>query len=475
MKNNISAKRLSVYFAIVLLFFSIIIGIIFFNIFKKQTIDIQKNLLIERAETIAEDIGNLNIEEGQMTGYGQYLKSINAIAGANAWVVDKDMNIMTSQNMMHGQMHGINSKTGMGKGKMHGQMHGKNIETEESEEVLEPTKEQEIISMNLPDDTLKVINKVQRGELAVSQNFSGILEEDSITVGAPIKNINGEVEKIVLLHTPVKGIDNAIEKGIQALFISMAIGLLIAIILSIFLSKVFTGPILLKEAEDIIKLENDRKNFLAQIAHELKTPITVMKSSLENFSIKENPTKEELIQNNEEVLDEVNSMQRLVGDLLDLTKLEAPDFSMDIQEISITDLITDIERSMRKFSRDRNIQIISSNIPNIIVKGDYVRLRQMFGIVLNNAVKFSKDNTKIEIIGHDSKIIIRDYGIGIKKSEIDHIFEKFYKNNSEKNIIGTGLGLPIAKEIANRHKIEIKVESEENIGTTFIFDLKNIM
>lgn len=471
MKNNISAKRLSIYFGIVLVFFSIIIGVIFFNIFKRQTIDIQEQLLIERAETIAEDIGNLNIEENQMTGYGQYLKSINAIAGADAWVVDKELNIMTSHSMMHTNMHGNSSKMGMGKGKMH----GKDTSTEETENELEPTNAQEMTNVDLPEDILKIIMTVQKGELAVSQSFSKILGEDSITVGAPIKKSNGEVDKIVLLHTSIKGIDNAIGKGIQALLISMAVGLLIALILSIFLSRIFTGPILLKEAEDIIKLEDDRKNFLAQIAHELKTPITVMKSSLENFNLEENPTKEELMQNNNEVLDEVNSMQRLVGDLLDLTKLEAPDFSMDISEISITDLISDIERSMRKVSRERNIVITSENIPNIIIKGDYVRLRQMLGIVLNNAVKFSKDNSKIEIIGDNSKIIIKDYGIGIKKSEINHIFEKFYKNHSEKNNTGTGLGLPIAKEIANRHKIEMEIKSEENIGTSVLFDLKNIM
>lgn len=484
MKNNISAKKLSLYFATVLLVFALVIGFIFFSLHKKQAIDIQENLLIDRAKTIAKEIENLNFNKGQMSGYGSYLSSINSIAGADAWIVDENMDITTSHSRMHSQGHG-NSSSGMGQGMGLGMGQGRGImrhmeddsDGHMEENVIDNTNtdlEEKSTFIELPKNAEKVINKILSGEVEVNNAFSEILGEKTITVGVPIKTEDGEPKQAVLLHSSIKGVDDAVKQGVNVLFISLLIGLAIAILLSIYLSRVFTGPILLEEAEKIIKMEDDRKNFLAQIAHELKTPITVMKSTLENFDIKDEATVEELRENNNIVLDEVNSLQRLVGDLLDLSKLEATDFSMEISEVIIPDLISDVIRSCRKIAKVKNIEIIQKNIPSIAIEGDYVRLRQMFLIVMDNGIKFSDNNSSIEIIGHVNSISICDNGVGMSKEEISHIFKRFYKSNGKNNEKGTGLGLPIAKEIAKRHEITMTVESEIGKGTCFNFIFSKI-
>ncbi|HHX70991.1 MAG: HAMP domain-containing sensor histidine kinase [Miniphocaeibacter sp.] len=468
-KNNVSAKRLSLYFGIVLVIFSLIIGFIFFGISKKQTIELQENLLIERAETIAENISTLDLGKGQMGGYGMYLKSINSIAGADAWLVDENLNVITSHSQMHNNMHSHENGNGTGMGRMYKRNMQNNEEDNLPEDDIYDTE------INLPENAEKIIKQALSGQVEVSEVFSDILGEQTITVGVPIVSDNGDNKQVVLLHSPVTGIEDAVEQGVKALVMSIGIGLLIAILLSIYLSKVFTGPILLKEAEDIIKLENDRKNFLAQIAHELKTPITVMKSTLENFNIKENPTVEELQEYNSQVLGEVNSLQRLVGDLLDLTKLESPDFSIEISEISLTDLIDDIIRSSRKLALGKNITIIKENIPNVLIRGDYGRLRQMFLILIDNAIKFSEENAEIKVIGEKNSISICDNGIGIKERDLELVFNRFYKDNSEKNSKGTGLGLSIAREIAEKHSGQLTVKSRYKKGTCFIFNYEKIL
>lgn len=470
MKNNVSAKKLSFYFAIVLVVFSLIIGFIFFTLYKKQTIEIQEKLLIERAETIAKDIEKFDTENSQKEGYGNYLRSIKSIVGTDAWIVDENLNITTSHSKMHKKMHGNSNSNNNSKGmKKWGNMMNSSKENEENSICKIDSQE-----IELPANAEKVINEVLSGEVEVNNAFSDILGEDTITVGVPVETNSETGKEAVLLHSPITGIEEAVKQGVKALIISLIIGLILSILLSIFLSKIFTGPILLEEAEKIIEMEDNRKNFLAQVAHELKTPITVMKSTVENFEIKENPTVEELKENNEIVLDEVNSLQRLVGDLLDLSKLEAPDFSMEISDIAMQDLINDVVRSCRKIAKNKNIEVIQENIPQIIFKGDYVRLRQMLLIVLDNGIKFSNENSKIFIKGNKNSIEISDSGIGMSKEELNNIYKKFYKSNLKVNENGTGLGLSIAKEIAKKHNIEIKVNSEINKGTIFYFKFKNI-
>lgn len=109
--------------------------------------------------------------------------------------------------------------------------------------------------------------------------------------------------------------------------------------------------------------------------------------------------------------------------------------------------------------------------------GDYDRLRQMFLVILDNAIKFSKEGDDILIRlykGEKLHVSIRDYGIGISKEELPNIFDKFYKSKLKQNAKGSGLGLAIAKEIAMKHGGTIEVKSEPGMGTEFKFSFTEV-
>ena len=105
------------------------------------------------------------------------------------------------------------------------------------------------------------------------------------------------------------------------------------------------------------------------------------------------------------------------------------------------------------------------------MQGDYLRLRQLLMIAMSNAIKFSPRGGQIEMRLSEHTLTITDHGCGISAEDQKHIFERFYKTLSEENAEGTGLGLPIAKEIAERHKIGLTVTSEEGQGTTVTLEL----
>ena len=231
-------------------------------------------------------------------------------------------------------------------------------------------------------------------------------------------------------------------------------------------------------AKENTKIENLRRNFIANISHELRTPVTVIRGSLEAIKDGVVTDQREIKEYNEQMLTETIYLQRLVSDLTDLANLQNPDFKIEIQKINLKDIMEDALRSMEKLAAPKNLSLnFIAGEGDYTYSGDYDRLRQMFIIVLDNAIKFSYEgeiNGKIDIeLSERVNIIasIRDYGKGIESDELNNIFERFHKQRSEQNKTGTGLGLAIAEEIALRHNISITAENSYP-GTKFIFIFK---
>ena len=119
-------------------------------------------------------------------------------------------------------------------------------------------------------------------------------------------------------------------------------------------------------------------------------------------------------------------------------------------------------------AREKNVNIQIKNPENCFeIHGDYGRIRQMLLIILDNAIKFSPQGADVEINITEGEISIRDFGPGIDKSQLEHIFDRFYKTYGEENKDGTGLGLAIARQIADRHKIGLKAENGLDKGAIF--------
>ena len=378
-------------------------------------------------------------------------------------------------------------------------------------------KGQSFSYLKLPPNAEETIKKAISGETTTTENFNDYLNENSITVAVPIKN--GEtIEGVVLLHSPVKYMSSALKSGIYTLVFSILAALILAGISAVWLSISFTKPLnkirntttklakgnyevttqinqsdeigelaksidklalqLDKSSKESERFEKMRQNFIANISHELRTPITVIRGSIEAICDGIIKDSEQLKDYNEQILSDSIHLQRLVNDLIDLTKLQNTDFSIDKSTINLFEIINDAVRSMKQISTKKGVKINFSSENAIeedryLFVGDYQRIRQMIIIVLDNAIKFSNENQEVDILlkkeNNKYELKICDSGRGIDSKNIGEIFNRYHKSNTEENKNGMGLGLAIAKEIAIRHNIEIIVESEPYIKTVFTF------
>ena len=166
------------------------------------------------------------------------------------------------------------------------------------------------------------------------------------------------------------------------------------------------------------------------------------------------------------MLSESNHLQRLVNDLLDLSKLQDDCFKLQFEQFNLNDVVNDSIRAMRVKSKEKNINIDFKYDDEFVVNADYGRIRQLLIILLDNAVKFSFENSTISInISKDKKLSIINHGEEIPKEKLPYIFDRFYKSITHQNNSGTGLGLSIAKEIVNRHNYEILAFSIDETTT----------
>lgn len=488
MKNKIALK-LTLYFSLTLIIFSIIIGVIFMNLFKRNAVEIHKNDIERRALTIAGTIAELmdgtrlNVNKGMgggmmgksnmamQGGLGAYIRNLNNIAMADAWIVDEELNILTTGTMAHMQYS----------------------------------------YADLPSDADTVVKEAFKGKTIFSEGFSKLLKTPTLTVGTPIKAKN-EIVGALLIHSSVKGMNDAINNGFKILILSMAIALFLSIILSLVMAFSFTKPLKkmkdtaallsdgdygaktgikqndeighLAAAMDILsqrlneasmesdKMQKQRQDFITNISHELRTPVTVIRGSLEAICDGVVNEPDRMKEYHKQMLNESKSLERLVNDLLELSRLENADFKMEMQELNICQVLKDACRSATNIAMTKNIKIHYKEDREFYrYNGDYVRLRQMFLIVMDNAIKFSHENGSIYISLENNKIIIKDEGIGILKEDLSMIFDRYYRVKTMENKTGTGLGLTIAKHIASRHNINIYAESEINKGASFTFEL----
>jgi signal transduction histidine kinase len=165
-------------------------------------------------------------------------------------------------------------------------------------------------------------------------------------------------------------------------------------------------------------------------------------------------------------------LQRLINDLLDLSRLQNMDFPIEKEPLNLCDVVQDAVRSSRRLGLEKDINInLSSDTDLYVLNGDYGRLRQMLLVFLHNSIKFSNEGGKVEVVLEKDKLFIKDYGCGIKAEDIPHAFDRFYKARNEKNKSGSGLGLAIAKQIALRHDMSLELESEQGVYTKITVNL----
>ena len=236
-------------------------------------------------------------------------------------------------------------------------------------------------------------------------------------------------------------------------------------------NELYKTTILLKEtAEKSIKEKEQLGNSLADISHQLKTPLTSITIMLDN--IMDNPDMDE--KTREEFILEINKqvewINSLVIALLKLAKFDAGAIKFCNKEINIKQLLENVISNLSVLLEIKGITVNINSDENATFIGDYKWQLEAFTNIVKNAVEHSMENSNINITVVNTslflKIVIQDMGEGISKEDLKHLFERFYKSkNSLENSVGIGLSL--AKAIIEKNNGYIKVESKENVGTKF--------
>lgn len=222
------------------------------------------------------------------------------------------------------------------------------------------------------------------------------------------------------------------------------------------------------------------QEFISSVSHELRTPVAVIRGSLEALcdGVIDDPV--EVKEYHRQMLAESIYLQHLVNDLLEYSRLQNRVYELNAEPVNVCDVADDVFRSIKNIASAKNVEFVKDNKADFyFIWGDYVRLRQMLIVLLDNAVKFTPSGGKVTVQceKNESKLKVRiiDTGCGIKPEDKDGIFIRFHRAMSDQNRNGTGLGLPIAKEIAERHGAVMSVESEVGKGTTFTIEFNEMI
>ncbi|MFJ5768011.1 ATP-binding protein [Lysinibacillus sp. NPDC093210] len=225
-------------------------------------------------------------------------------------------------------------------------------------------------------------------------------------------------------------------------------------------------------SDDLNHLREERKEFLASIAHELRTPITFIKGYTD-ILYKRDLTEQDRQKYLGIIMEETNRLSTLIKDLFDLAKMDENAFVINKECLHLDELVASIEVKLRPAFQEKQIHFFVECEEGLILRADSVRLEQIMLNLLNNALSYcsSGDSTFLIVKRQNNliKIIVKDTGKGIPKKELPYIFERFYRVEKSRARAhgGLGLGLAIVKELVQAHGGEVTVVSEENKGTTF--------
>jgi len=230
-----------------------------------------------------------------------------------------------------------------------------------------------------------------------------------------------------------------------------------------------------RRTEYIQKLLDQKNDFIKQLGHDLKTPLTPILSLLP--LIRERVKDEDTRKLVDVVLRNANYIKNLVIETLKLAKLNSPDIKFDIKKVKLSDVVEESIKENEITMKQKNIQPINRIDEDIFVKADRLRLKEVLTNLISNSVKYTPEGGKIEFLarpdGENIVVEVRDTGIGLEGDQKQKIFDEFYKvDESRHDVRSSGLGLSICKKIIERHGGKIWAESEGiGKGTSIHFTL----
>ena len=474
--------RVLVYFGVVLIVFTLLIGMLFTRFNRTNIIKTYKKQLGSLAASVANQTSQA-AKEGDNDKFQNYLRSIEDYAemqDIDVWVISH---------------------------------------RDAKEPLSEDFTNVDISSVDLPEKTHSILDSAYSGKKKSYSAFDDIYKKTMLHYAMPVYNNRGYVIGAVLVSGPMMMQENIIVQYEKYLLFSVSIGLLLALLLALYFSSQLSKPIIrikesalilaaghygyktgierrdeigsLAESMDILSdrlvegeklrqgIEQTRRDFFSNVSHELRTPITVMKGyadTLVDGSVDEPEKQQEYLAR---IRRECDSMERLVSDLLILSRMQNPDFQLNKEVLNVIAVAQDAMRSLRILMKEKDMTgVVEYRDACSLIDGDYDRIRQLFVILLENAVKYGQEGSEIQILVEHAddrvRAQVKNYGSVIPEEEWEHVFEKFYRagNHGEKD--GSGLGLVVADNIVKRHGGEISVSSSEKEGTCFLVDFPEI-
>lgn len=489
-RGNDIILRIFFSFAFVLALAAVLIGVIFLELYQKNYLNSYTATLNRQSRIIAKKVSRFARKgrTGQFLKYSDYIDELERAEETDVWIVSNE-----------------NAEHPLGEDYTNADIN------------------------SLTEDMYRVLYVAFQGKTTSSSNFDRVYGMLILRVATPIyvDKESGEVCGAVMMVSMLDRQRMGVKQGKYLITVSALLALLVSYVVALGFSNYLSRPLgkidreimkmadgdysaiaasnrhtqlgrlemaldglagrLRKIQEERSELDRARQDFFANVSHELRTPITVMRGYSESLADGVVTGEAQVQEYYQRIVQECQGMERLVGDLFILSKMQNPDFKIDKEPVSLVQVFSDVIRNGRILGQEKNIAIKSHFPPEdpCLMLGDYDRLRQMFLIIVDNAVKFSYEDGEIDITmtkslpdekKEDGKerllITIRDYGMGIAQDQLPYVFEKFYKSKLKQNEKGTGLGLMIAKQIAIRHDGDIRVESREGCGTSFYFSFE---
>ena len=220
-------------------------------------------------------------------------------------------------------------------------------------------------------------------------------------------------------------------------------------------------------------LDDSRQEFVANVSHELKTPLTSMKVLSDALLMQPDAPAELYQEFMQDLSEEIDRENQIINDLLALVRMDKTAAKMSVATRDVNELIELILKRLRPIARKNNVEVVLESIRPVTAEIDEVKFTQAISNLVENAIKYNRENGKVKVTldaDHQAfSVEITDNGIGMPKEALEHIYERFYRvdKSHSREIGGTGLGLAIAKNAILLHRGTIKVESTEGEGTTF--------
>lgn len=542
--------RVYLYFALGFVAITVVIGSVMLWLYNSNSIENYSKELDDKATNIASRMSEFAADQ-DYTSYASYVELLDEVEPADVWLISN----AKAKNPMSARMENVH-----------------------------------LGDVALNTELQHVIDSALKGVHAYTVTTSNVFGEAMITLGAPITDGTGETIGVVLLNASINGYKQMVSRIGLLIVFACLFGILVAFGMASLFTRRLTGPILnlstvaqklaggdytvqaevhgrdeiaelgnvmnvlskrLGENETAQKnMEQMRLDFFANVSHELRTPITVIRGYTETLADGVVTEQDKVQRYYDRMLAECKSMERLVADLLVLSKMQNPDFKIEKEPVDLIQILDDIVRGQMIRAGQKCIGLIfdKDSLEYCMLPGDYDRLKQMFVVIIDNAIKFTDSGKNVtvtirrlppengtavpETVSGDAagtgaaqprspeaaeaavleeaaaakaaeknyeairqagaaslhippevpfrpehaRIMVRiaDGGTGIEPKELPNIFERFYRSKLRQNATGSGLGLPIARQICLKHGGSVDVLSASGVGTAFTFVFEEV-